>query len=281
MYKRFLFISSILLSGSTQAFAAAKLTAYPASWSTSTSQTALPAQATRGSPAYALSWTTSSPTGVCADGVVGCKLYGPIHSKLGTGAMAAANNPAAISKMGATLALKTINPSSSGVGGTDVNVQTMDNHGHGFSLTNGYIEAVISLPAAHGNHSGFWLDNVQTAQGHGEIDFPETYGAADHVFASAAHWWPAGASRFQYEVHVGYYWSPSPSPYGVAHRYGVLLTSSQICTYMDRKQVACVARLPEQQGPMYALISNFTDANRKDGYQPATMQITSLTAWGK
>ena len=101
--------------------------------------------------------------------------------------------------------------------------------------------------------------------------------------ASAAHWWPTAASRFASQVSVGHYWSAlkPTSIYGTYHRWGVLLTPTTICTYQDRKQIGCIARLPEADGPFYALLSVFTDANRKDGYQPAVMQVQSLTAWGK
>ena len=257
---------------------ATKLTAYPSNWTTSTAGSALPSSAMSGAMIFDDEFHTLN---VCSDKTPGCNFYAPIHSKLGTGTLAQANNRDAISLKTNCLTLDTINPSSSGVGGVDVNLETMDNHGDGFAITNGYIEAGISLPAAHGSHAGFWLLNVQSSQGHGEIDFPETYGAADHVMASAVHWWPTSTSRFARSVAVGNYWKPATPAYAAWHRYGMLLTSSQICTYMDRQQVGCIDRLPEMSGAWYALLSVFTDANRKDGYEPAMMRVAYVRAWGQ
>ena len=219
---------------------------------------------------------------VCADGVSSCNWYAPIVPQLGTGALAQPTNRAAISLATNALTLQTIDPSSSGVGGTDVYMQTRDTHGHGYAITNGYIEAAISLPAAHGSHAGFWFNNIASALGHGEIDFPETYGAADHVFTSAVHWWPSAASRFAYEVTVHAYWSPGTpaQEYATWHTYGVLLTTSTICTYMDRLEVGCVPRLPEMSNPWTLSLSVITDHNRTDGYQPAMMRVAYVRAWG-
>ena len=269
-------IAGMTIASQSNAQVVAKLTAYPATWDQTKVGSALPNGAASGRMIFDEEFTTLH---VCSDNTPDCNFYAPIHSKLGTGTLAQANNKAAISLATNCLTLVTINPSSSGVGGTDVNLQTMDSHGHGFSITNGYIEAGVSLPAAHGSHAGFWLLNVQNALGHGEVDFPETYGAGDRVFSSAVHYWPTSNSRFAKSVGVSNYWVPSPTAYAAWHSYGVLLTKSQICTYMDRKEIGCVARLPEMQGGWYALLSVFTDANRKDGYQPAMMRVAHVRAW--
>ena len=276
--KRIFFAGAAVLVFASQAFAAAKLTAYPSPWDAGNAGSALPGSATAGAPIFDDEFKTLS---IGVDGAREVKWYAPIHGKLGTGVLAQAADRKAISLRTNCLTLDTRNPSSSGAGGVDVNLQTMDGHGNGFALTNGYIEAGLYLPAAHGSHSGFWLLNVQTPQGHGEIDFPETYGAADHVDASAVHWWPTAASRFQSEVHVARYWKPPSPTYGSWHSFGVLLTPTEIVTYQDRKEIGRVARLSEMQGPFYALLSLFTDANRKDGYEPATLRVAYVRAWGK
>ena len=279
-HRRAAIATAIVALGATAAPASAqtKLTSYPSPYDTSRAGSPLPSTAMTGPLAFDDEFKTLS---VCADNVPGCKWYAPIVPKLGTGQLALASNRAAISLATHCLTLQTINPSSSGVGGTDVNLQTMDAHGHGFSITNGYVEAGISLPTAHGSHAGFWFNNIQGPQGHGEADFPETYGAADRVFTSAVHWWPTAASRFAYQVTVHAYWVPSPSAYGVWHTYGALFTPTQICTYMDRKQIGCTARLPEMSKPWFPQFSVLTDANRKDGYQPAMMRVAYVRAWGK
>ena len=220
---------------------------------------------------------------VCANNVASCKWYAPIVPKLGTGTLAQPTNRAAISLATNALTLQTINPSSSGVGGTDVYMQSSDTHGHGYTITNGYVEAAISLPAAHGSHACFWMDNFQSAQGHGEMDFPETYGAADRVFSSALHWWPTASSRFAYQVTTHAYWVPGTpaQEYATWHKYGILLTPTTICTYMDRREVGCAPRLPEMSNAWSLELSVITDANRKDGYQPAMMRVAYVRAWGK
>ena len=257
-----------------------KLTTYPGTYDASQAGSALPSSAMSGPMTFDDEFKTLS---VCADGVAGCNWYAPIVPKLGTGTLAQPTNRAAISLATDALTLQTIDPSSSGVGGTDTYMRSQDTHGHGHTITNGYIEAAISLPAAHGSHACFWIDNLQAAQGHGEVDFPETYGAGDHVFTSAVHYWPTSASRFAYEVSARNYWSPGTpaQEYGTWHRYGILLTASSICTYMDRKEVGCTPRLPEMSNPWAMELSVTTDPNRKDGYQPAMMRVAYVRAWGK
>ena len=275
----YLAFMTILLGLPTICRAQIGLTAYPAAWSTSEAGTPLPASATSAALTFDDEFKTLS---VCADGVSSCNWYAPIVPQIGTGTLAQPTNRTAISLATNALTLQTVNPSSSGTGGTDAYIQTRDTHGHGYAITNGYVEAAISLPAAHGSHAGFWLDETTSTQGHGEIDFPETYGEGDHVFSSAVHWWPTAASRFAYEVTAPNYWSPGTpaQEYATWHTYGVLLTPSTICTYMDRAEIACVARLPEMSNPWFLQLSVVTDPNSPDGYQPALMRVAYVRAWG-
>ena len=263
----------------------AKLTALPSGWDTS--HAGEPLMHVSGWP---LAFNdTFKYRSVAADGVVGSNWYAPIHAKLGTGALAQASDTAAISVDAAGLELQTINPSSSGAGGTDANVETMDNHGHGFSFTNGYVEIEAALPTAHGSHAGLWLLNVQQPAGHGEIDAPETYGAADHVASTNVHWWNAGGPEVS---PPGRYWGIDPSTYyGQLHRYGILVTPTEIITYDDTQcalgpkcalqERQRIARAPAMVAPMYLLMSNFTDAKRQDGYEPSKLTVRYVKVWGK
>ena len=220
------------------------------------------------------------PLEIGADGASGVRWFAPIHSKLGTGTLAQATNTEAISnKRGLTL--KTLNPSSGGVGGTDVNIQTMDSKGDGFACQNCYVEASIIPPAAHGVHYGFWAltraNPTGTYPGHAEIDIIEGYGPQDKGVHQSVHAWQNGAAEVSPATN---YFRPADGLYtGAAHTFGLYLTPSEIYLYMDRKETGRVARQPYQQAPFYFLLSVFTDANRTDGYQPATMGVWDVYAW--
>ena len=153
--------------------------------------------------------------------------------------------------------------------------------GHGFSITNGYLEVAVMEPTAHGSHAGIWLLSQQGSDGHGEIDVAETYGAQDgQGLHQAVHWWPTASSRFAKAVYVSHY-TKEPTLQTAWHKVGVRLTPDNIIMYYDLKETARIARLPEQQVPFYLLLSNFTDANRTDGYQPSTMRVAYVRAWGQ
>ena len=263
-----------------------KLTALPSGWDTS--HLNAPLQHVSG---WRLAFDDEFKyRSVGADNVPGSNWYAPIHTKLGAGNLAQASDTAAISVDKDGLELQTRNPDMPG--GVDANVESMDNHGHGFSFTNGYVEVEAALPAAHGSHAGVWFLNTQGAQGHGEVDAPETYGAADHVWSRTVHWWPTAASRFANEVHAARYAGMTPATYyAQLHRWGALFMPTEIILYDDSQcalgptcplqERGRIARLPESVAPMYILLSNFTDANRHDGYQPSKMTVRYVKAWGK
>ena len=134
--------------------------------------------------------------------------------------------------------------------------------------------------------------NVQQPQGHGEIDAPETYGAADDTWSRAVHWWPTSASRFANSVRTSAYGhiNKTATYYGQLHRYGILLTPTMIYVYDDTQcalgpkcplqERGRVSRLPESVAPFYILLSNLTDSNRRDGYEPSTMTVRYVKVWG-
>ena len=273
--------AAILTLTHTAAAQTAKLNAYPSSWNTVKAGSPLPGAAFGAPAMYAL--TCPKQTEIVKDGAATWMLWGPVHGKLGTGTLASPTDKEHLQAYGCNVIMRTSNPSSSGVGGVDANLETMDNHGHGFAASGGfYAEVTEFLPTAHGSHAGFWMEQLGNADGHGELDFPETYGAADHVAASALHWWPTSASQYARPVAVGNYWSAeTPSAlYGNPHRYGILKGKTQICTYVDRKEIGCVPLIAEMgTSPWRFLFSVFTDANRKDGYEPATLRISGFAVY--
>ena len=262
---------------SAHAQAAKPLIAYPGGWDTSHAGSSLPSAALHGEAFM----DKFEPLTIGADGAPDVHWYAPIHSKLGTATLAQPKNRQAIVN-NRGLHLNTLNPSSGGIGGTDVNLQTMDSKGDGFALMNGYVEASLTPPAAHGVHYGFWAltraNPAGTYPGHAEVDIIEGYGAADKGVHQGVHAWQNGASEVSLPTN---YFVPSGGLYtGASHTFGIYLTPSEIYLYMDRKETARVARQPYQQAPFYFLLSVFTDANRSDGYQPATMGVWDVYAWG-
>ena len=265
-------IAAAAVQAGPAAAAAGTLTSYPDSWSTAAKGSAFTPPA---------SWKLAfddefGRSSVGRDGAKGMDWFAPIHAQLGTGKMAVPVDPA-ISVAGGVLTLKTRNPNAAG--GVEANIQTANSKGAGFLIQNGYVEARIDLPTAHGSHSGLWmLSNNAAGSGHGEIDVVESYGSGDPGIHSSAHWWPLTGSRFATAVAVSNYLRV-PALQNAWHTYGVLLTTSAITLYFDRKELATIPRLPEQQVPFYILLSCFTDANRTDGYQPATMKVDYVKAW--
>jgi hypothetical protein len=255
---------------------AGDITTYPSTWDKSHAGAPLPDSARAAKPVFDETFQTLS---IGDEEAKNATWYAPIHYKLGVGKLAEPTDRQAISLDNNALLLQTRNPNEPG--GVDVNIQTMDKHGNGFALQNGYFEVKANLPVAHGSHSGIWLLSQQGEQGHGEIDIVETYGITDHYIHSSLHWWPnVKNSRFAKHVFIGHgFFDPGLVFQGSFHDYGVQLTPTEVIFYFDQKETRRAARLPEQLVPFHLLLSVFTDPKRKDGYEPAMMRVAQVRAW--
>ena len=255
---------------------AGDITSYPSTWDISHAGTPLADSARAGKPAFDEQFKALS---IGAEEAKNVTWYAPIHYKLGAGKLADPTDRQAISLDNDALLLQTRDPDEPG--GVDVNIQTMDKHGDGFAMQNGYFEVNASLPVARGSHCGIWLLSQPGEQGHGEIDIVEAYGITDHYIHSSLHWWPQGeASRFARHVFLSHgFFDPGLIFQGSFHDYGVQLTPSDVIFYFDQKETRRAARLPEQRVPFHLLLSVFTDPHRKDGYEPAMMRVARVRAW--
>jgi hypothetical protein len=265
-----------LLTLSQSLVLAGTVTTYPSTWDVSHAGTPLAGSVRAAKPAFDEQFQTLS---IGAEQAKDVTWYAPIHYKLGVGKLADPTDRQSIALDNNALQLQTRNPNEPG--GVDVNIQTMDKHGNGFAMQNGYFEVNASLPVAHGSHCGIWLLSQPGEQGHGEIDIVEAYGMTDRHIHSSLHWWPnLKASRFAGHVFIGRgFFDPGVVFQGSFHDYGAQLTPTEVIFYFDQKETRRAARLPEQTVPFYLLLSVFTDGKRKDGYEPATMRVARVRAW--
>lgn len=204
--------------------------------------------------------------------------YAPVHAQLGIGTLAVPPDPA-ISIVNGNLLLQTRN---AGGKWTDTNIQTVDSTGKGFTIQNGYIDFRILLSNGHGSHGGIWLlSNHDKEKGHVEIDLAETYGPGDPAIHQCIHLWPGTASTYPKHVYNSFYIRPAKVPTLLQqfHNIGILLTDTEISTYYDGKNVSSIPRLPEEKVPLYLLLSNFTDAHRKDGYSQSKVFVDYVRAY--
>lgn len=150
----------------------------------------------------------------------------------------------------------------------EAHLQTDDRKGNVFEFQNGYLEARMWVPKALGSHGGLWLLSRERPFGHVEVDVVETYGHDDYAVHSTTHMWPVVGSAHAYtskrvvkrDIFDGF------------HLYGVLATDSYFAFYYDGKELARIARLPEQRVPLYLLLSLFGNP-AQPVIEPATMKV--------
>jgi hypothetical protein len=202
--------------------------------------------------------------------------YAPIHTALGMGDLATPPDPAYAVADGELRLTTRIE----GGRWREANLQTQDAAGAGFAQQNGYFEARIALPLEPGAHAGFWLlSRHDRDRGHAEFDIVESYGAKGRWgHHTTSHIWPGRLSGrgpiFTSNI------TPTPSLLSGFHTFGALAEPDRFVVYYDRKEVARIARQPEQQAPLYMLISLFE--NRGDPPQePASMRVDWVRAYAR
>jgi beta-glucanase (GH16 family) len=200
--------------------------------------------------------------------------YAPIHTALGMGDLAVPPDPAYAVADG-ELRLTTRLEAGRW---REANLQTQDAAGAGFAQQNGYFEARIALPLEHGAHAGFWLlSRHDRDHGHAEFDVVEAYGAGGRWgHHSTSHIWPGRLSgvRAIFTSNI----TPIPSLLSGFHTFGALADRDRFVVYYDRKEVARIARQPEQQAPLYMLISLFENGGDPP-QEPASMRVDWVRAY--
>ena len=159
------------------------------------------------------------------------------------------------------------------------NLQTQDSAGAGFSQANGYFEARIALPAAAGAHAGFWLlSRHDRDRGHAEFDIVESYGAGGRWGHHAtSHIWPGRlGGRHVFASAI----TPAPALLSGFHLFGALADREKFVVYYDRREVARIARRPEQQAPLYMVISLFENAGDPP-QDPAALGVAWVRAYAR
>lgn len=200
--------------------------------------------------------------------------YAPIHSNMGMGDLAPPPDPAYAASNG-VLELKTRLQDGRW---REANLQTQDSSGNGFAQQNGYFEARIELPRESGAHAGFWLLSRHDGEtGHAELDIVESYGAHGRVgHHASSHVWPGRSSKMRHIFTSNI--TPVPSLLSGYHTFGALADSRQFVIYVDRREVARITRLPEQQAPLYLLLSLFENSGDPP-QDPASMRIDWVRAY--
>jgi len=150
----------------------------------------------------------------------------------------------------------------------EAHLQTSDGRGNVLAFQNGYFEARMWSPAARGSHAGLWLLSEEKGLGHIEVDVVETYGVDDFAVHASTHVWPIAPRTHEYkstrvvrrDIFDGF------------HLYGLLATDDFFVFYYDRKEIARIARLPEQRVPLYLLLSVFGNPTQPL-IEPATLKV--------
>jgi hypothetical protein len=150
----------------------------------------------------------------------------------------------------------------------EAHLQTHDERGHTVEFQNGYVEARIWIPGALGSHAGLWLLSIEKGLGHIEVDIVETYGVGDASVHFSTHVWPARPGKHQYNSKR----AVRKEIFDDYHLYGLLATDEYFAFYYDQKEMARIARLPEQRVPMYLLLSVFGNPTQPI-IEPATMKV--------
>lgn len=205
--------------------------------------------------------------------------YSPVHANFGIGAFQGPPSPVYSIKSG-VLHMQTLGSGSSWRTG---NIQTLSSTGQGFTMQNGYFEVRAKMPATYGCWASIWLLSSarDTTLPHAEIDMVEYYGQDDlNDIHSSSHVWAAPNPQAG-QTTTNWYVSSYNRKAGVAtgfHTYGALLDPTTITLYFDGVEYERIPRQPEQQYPMYVVMTSsmFQPATELD---PADMQVDYVRAY--
>ena len=256
-------LAALVFSGPIRACSHGQRYAFPVAWSTAHFGERLSL------PGYRLAFDDAfDRLRLTPDGGAG-PWFAPIHSNLGMGDLTSPGD-AAFEAANGVLTLRTRQDPSGRW--REANLQTMDSRGRGFAFQNGYVEMRAAPAPQPGAHDGLWLLSMNRGQGHAEVDVLESYGAGSPTVHVASHFWPARGGGPPGAASQATWF---PRLYQGFHRFGLLATDDLLISYVDGREVARIARLPDQRAPMYVLLSLFENpaAPRRT---PATFRIDDV-----
>lgn len=206
--------------------------------------------------------------------------YAGVHPLMASGdKMAFAGDPWAYTVSGGVLTLSTRYAGSQYV---EVDMETFDNHGHGFAKSGFYAEIRARGPQVDGAHSGIWFLSTDTGKadttgGHAEFDLVEQYGPSDQFDHSSTHIWP-GARQDIDHVYTSTLTSRPEGKASAWHVYGVMATSDLFVIYRDGVAIKQVPRQALQRKDLHLILSMVRNADA--GVAPAaTMLVDYVRIW--